>query len=147
MNSQPHFHKGLFTLIIYNMIIKQKMVRTARWKLRNKATATLLASELKVEDVKQAITAARIARGAVSPEAYRGRQLLSSIDAICRVTPHSNQAARCAKKTLKQFNIIMVVLPFFLQLLLMMTIITLFKFLQMNQLMKMETPLYSMTMN
>ena len=34
--SQPHFHYELFTLVLYNLRMKQKMAQTAGWHVRNK---------------------------------------------------------------------------------------------------------------
>ena len=98
MNSQSQFHTGLFSLILFNMMVKQKMVRTASWKVRNKLSAALLGKELQVDDVYQAIIASKVARGSLSPEEFRGRHMLHTIDTICQATLHSNESARCAKK-------------------------------------------------
>jgi hypothetical protein len=54
--SQPHFHHELFTLILYNLTMKQAMVRNAGWKVRNKCDAKALAEELTMDDVNEAIS-------------------------------------------------------------------------------------------
>ena len=56
MQSLPQFQRELFTLILYNMEMKQKMVRTASWKVRDKADAHFLATEITVADVNEAIS-------------------------------------------------------------------------------------------
>jgi hypothetical protein len=96
--SQPQFHRELFTLILYNMEIKQTMVKTAGWKVRNKADANVLANELTMEDVDDAINATRYARGTSNNSILRGRKLLGSIDTICKTIPHTNEAARRARR-------------------------------------------------
>jgi hypothetical protein len=53
--SQQSFHQELFTLILYNLAMKQVMVRTAGYCVRNKADAHTLAEELTAEDVADAI--------------------------------------------------------------------------------------------
>jgi Helitron helicase-like domain at N-terminus len=95
--SLSQFHNGLFTLILYNMMTVQSMVRTARWQLRNKIDATMLATELTYEDVEEAINATKVARGIYTDTGERGQQTLRAIDAICNAAPHSNDAAKKAK--------------------------------------------------
>ena len=95
--SLPHFHDGLFTLILYNMMTVQSMVRTARWQLRNKIDATMLATELTYEDVEKAINASNSAREIFTNSGQRGHQTLKAIDAICNAAPYSNDAAKKAK--------------------------------------------------
>jgi len=55
--SQPHFHTELFSLIIYNMNMKQTMVQTAGWKVREKGNAAAFAQELTQADVNMALNA------------------------------------------------------------------------------------------
>ena len=98
MQSQPQFHRELFTLILYNMEMKQMMVKTAGWKVCSKADAKLLANELSIEDVEEAIESTRYARGVTNQCVFRGRKLLGAIDAICKAVPHTNEAARRARR-------------------------------------------------
>jgi hypothetical protein len=98
MQSQPQFHKELFTLILYNMQMKQMMVKTAGWKVRNKADAKFLANELNMEDINEAIDSAKYARGISTNGMMRGRKLLGSIDTISKTVPHTNEAARRARR-------------------------------------------------
>jgi hypothetical protein len=97
MISQPHFHEGLFTLILFNMMMKQFMVRTANWQVRNTIDATMIANKLKMSDIELGIDAARIKRGTLTAESFRGSQMLKAIDSVCNACPHSNDAARKAK--------------------------------------------------
>jgi hypothetical protein len=46
MISQKHFHQGLFTLIVFNLMMKQRMLKTAFFKVRDKFTARMLATLL-----------------------------------------------------------------------------------------------------
>jgi hypothetical protein len=98
LQSQPQFHRELFTLILYNMEMKQMMVKTAGWKVRNKADANLFANDLSMADVDEAIESARHARGVTNQNVFRGRRLLGAIDAICKSIPHTNEAARQARR-------------------------------------------------
>ena len=69
--SQPQFHEELFTLILYNMYMKQEMVRSAAWKVRSKVNAAFLAEELTQEDVEAAISSR--ANGSSNALSSRGR--------------------------------------------------------------------------
>jgi hypothetical protein len=95
--SQPHFHQGVFPLILYNMMLKQKMVRTAHWQLRNKLTSNLIATKITFEDVEDAIASKRSGSTIQTAETQRGRIMLDAIDAVCHSCPHSNAAAKQAK--------------------------------------------------
>jgi hypothetical protein len=98
MISQPQFHTELFTLILYNIYMKQMMVRTASWKVRNKTDINMLANEICIDDVNMAIDASRYARGSNDENTIKGRKLLGAIDTICKSVPHTNEAARYAKR-------------------------------------------------
>lgn len=52
--SQPHFHHKLFSLVLCNLQMKQKMVHTAGWCVRNKTNAQMLAKEITADDVTAA---------------------------------------------------------------------------------------------
>jgi hypothetical protein len=53
--SQRNFHQELFTLTLYHLAMKQAMVRTAGYHVRNKAYAHTPAEELTAKDVADAI--------------------------------------------------------------------------------------------
>jgi hypothetical protein len=76
--SQSHFHHELFVLILYNMKMKLNMVRSASWRVRNNATAEMLATELCEEDIEIAITRRRSGHTMNG----RGDQYLTGLDAI-----------------------------------------------------------------
>lgn len=97
MISQAHFHEGLFTLILSNMMFKQYMVRTANWQVRNRIDATMIANQLNMADIELAIDSGRIGRGTLTAESFRGSQMLKAIDSVCNACPHTNDAARKAK--------------------------------------------------
>ena len=94
--SLPHFHHELFTLILYNISMKQAMVRTAGWKVREKGSAAMFAHELTTHDVNEAIN--RKQSGHVSAGQGTGAQFLSAVDAVARAVPHTNEAAKKAKQ-------------------------------------------------
>jgi hypothetical protein len=98
------------------MMMKIKMVTTARWKIRNKLSLQMIASQLQFNDVKKAIEATKVARGIYSRDVTQGRGILRAIDAVFVSTPHSNGAAKMAKKMHRLFTIILVVLLSFLPL-------------------------------
>ena len=93
--SLPQFHEELFCLILYNMLMKQQMVKTAGWKVRGNATAEALAEELSQEDVDAAISA-KVNR-TMHAMSGTGRQFLNAVDAIARSVPHSSEAAKRAR--------------------------------------------------
>jgi len=94
--SQPHFHHELFSLILYNLNMKQNMVRTAGWRVRNKADARSLAEEITEEDIARAVSS----RQNHNPNGFhsRGNLFLKAVDAITGSAPHTNQAAKRAKR-------------------------------------------------
>ena len=100
--SQPHFHTELFTLILYNLTMKQQMVKSAGWKVRNKADASLLAKELTETDVTAAISARQ--NGTQSENSTPGRSLLNAVDAVARAVPHTNEAAKRARRDGEAFQ-------------------------------------------
>jgi hypothetical protein len=63
MISQKHFHEGLFTLILFNIMMKQRMLKTAFFKVRNEVCARILATDLQYTDIEQAINATKYSRG------------------------------------------------------------------------------------
>ena len=90
--SQPHFQHELFTLILYNLCMKQAMVQNAGWRVQRKCDAHALASELTMEDVSAAISTR--AHGQRSRKHGReGHRLLDAVDAIAKAVPHTNEAA------------------------------------------------------
>ena len=94
--SQPHFHHELFTLILYNLSMKQAMVRNAGWRVRNKCDAQSLATELTIEQITEAIST-RITAGRKRNYSTQGHKLLNAVDAIARAVPHTNEAAKQAR--------------------------------------------------
>jgi Helitron helicase-like domain at N-terminus/PIF1-like helicase len=97
MISLRQFHEELFTLQIYNMQMKYKMVNSAGWKIRHKLCAQLLAKQLTAQDIYDAIENTRNATGNYG----RGHVLLGAIDTICKTIPHTNEAARRARREIE----------------------------------------------
>lgn len=95
MISQPHFQSEMFTLILYNMYTKQRMLRSAQWSTRNKMDVTKISCELKQEDVILAIRA-RSANRKINRSP--GQALFSAIDTIASGIPHTNIATRRIRK-------------------------------------------------
>ena len=94
--SQRQFHHELFSLILYNLSIKQSMVRSATWRVRNKCNARRIAEDLTFEEVSSAITA-RL-RGKKRKRGDQGHELLNGVDAVARAVPHTNEAANQARR-------------------------------------------------
>ena len=93
--SLPHFHEELFSLILYNMFMKQQMVKSAALKVRSNRKASTMAKELTQEDVEEAMSARANGRSGVSTT---GREFLRSVDAVARAVPHSTEAAKSARR-------------------------------------------------
>jgi hypothetical protein len=94
--SQPQFHHELFTLILYNLSMKQSMVRMATWRVRNKCNAKMLAKELTIEDLSTAISS-RQTIGTKRDRSGTAQHFLDAVDAITRAVPHTNEAAKQAR--------------------------------------------------
>jgi hypothetical protein len=94
---RPQFHEELFVLILYNMKVKMKMVKGATWRVREKATAAQLATELNAEEIDRAISNRR----SRIPGYGAGDQLLKAVDAIARGVAHTNEAAKRARRTVE----------------------------------------------
>ena len=96
MVSQPQFQEELFSLILFNMYMKQEMVKSAGWKVRGNVAATALAEELTQEHVDAAISARRNRTSA--PASSSARYFLNAVDAVARSVPHSTEAAKRARR-------------------------------------------------
>jgi hypothetical protein len=96
--SQPHFHRPLMALILYNLSARQTMLRMASLKLRGKTNAANIASLLNANDLEDAILARQ--RGTNSGSSI-SRAFLYSVDAITRCLPHTNEAAKRARGDLE----------------------------------------------
>ena len=92
--SQPHFHGALFTLILYNLTMKQEMVKRAGWRVQSKLSASTIAKELTADDVSQAISAK--CNGSIGTN-VRGNQFLNAVNAVTKAAPHTNEAAKRAR--------------------------------------------------
>ena len=78
------------------MDMKQSMVRTACWKVREKGNATAFAQELTQEDVNSALNAR--ANGTCSYSNSTGNRFVSAIDAVARSVPHTNEASKRGRR-------------------------------------------------
>ena len=94
--SQLHFHEELFCLIVYNMFVKSKMVKTATWRVRGGTSSRMLGEDLTVEEVETAISSRQ--RGVHSNGNNPGTEYVRAIDTLAQNVPHSNKAAKNAQK-------------------------------------------------
>jgi hypothetical protein len=83
------------------MYMKQMMVRKAASKSRNGIDATFFARDLQLEDISDANRAKRSGIQTSNENINRGRNFLGSIDVICQTVPHSNEAARKARRNVE----------------------------------------------
>jgi hypothetical protein len=93
--SQRNFHQELFTLILYNLAMKQVMVRTTGYCIRNKADARTFTEELTAEDVADAINSRLNGTAGAGHDTHNGgHRFLSAVDAIAQAVPHTNKVAK-----------------------------------------------------
>jgi hypothetical protein len=94
--SQPHFQQPFFSLILYNMTMKQMMVCSAGWRVRNKVNAETLEVNLMTEELDNAVNDRR---NRSNPESSsNGNWYLRAVDASKKAVPHMNLAAKRAKQ-------------------------------------------------
>jgi hypothetical protein len=81
------------------MMMKQRMLKTAFFKVWDEGLARMLATELQYANIEKPIDATKYARGCTTVEAQQGRWYnIQSVDAMCAALPHTNnKAAKCAK--------------------------------------------------
>ena len=96
--SQPQFHRSLFCLILFNLKMKQLMVRNACFKVRGKQNAEMLSEKLTQDAVDAAIHARRRGVRDYTEEGRGGELLLSAVDAVVGGVPHTNQATKRARR-------------------------------------------------
>jgi len=97
--SQPQFHHPLFSLILYNMSMKQMMVKTASWRVRSNVDATSLGAKLTEQDLDAAISERRNNGNIVNERGNgNGHRFLRAVDSTTKDVPHTNEAARKAKQ-------------------------------------------------
>jgi Helitron helicase-like domain at N-terminus len=77
--------------------MKQRMVRYAGCQVRNKVNASALAHDLTVDDMTQAINARQSGIRSNSGSTV-ANHFISNVDAVTRAAPHSNEAAKRAKR-------------------------------------------------
>jgi hypothetical protein len=92
--SRPDFHRPLFVLILYSIQIRQQMLRTSKFVLREKQTASTLANGLRVDDLDNSIWFHR--RG-VRSGTRASRTLLEAVNSCSRALPHTKEAAEKAE--------------------------------------------------
>jgi hypothetical protein len=78
------------------------MVKNAGFRVRNKVDARMLAEEITVDDVTEAIGSARLNGGLNGASNERGsnsngQRLLKAVDTIAAAVPHTNEAAKRAR--------------------------------------------------
>ena len=95
MISQPHFHKELFCLVLYNLHVKQKMVRSAGWRSRTNLDARTIAEDISADDITAAVNSRRRRYQSTN---RRGESFLKAVDVVTAAAPHSNEATKHAKR-------------------------------------------------
>ena len=94
-NSQPQFHLQLFSLILYNLHQKQRMVRGASVVARDTLKAGVIAHQITTQQVRDAV--GRVRKGA-SHSTSPGDLFLGSVDAVAGHVAHSNRNTKRARR-------------------------------------------------
>jgi hypothetical protein len=93
--SQPEFQTPLFQLVMYTHVSRYRLLNRSRLQLREKRSASALASGVNVNDIRRTVTGRQ--RGDKNAGSYASRQLLKSVDAISKALPHTNEASNLAR--------------------------------------------------
>lgn len=97
----PAFHTALFNLVVYNMLMKQKIFESVRIHANYENQSGLSNSErfagMTTEKLERAINAARTNHPSQFGAATEN-QFLRSVSATCRSLPHTNEASQQARK-------------------------------------------------
>ena len=94
-NSQPQFHLQLFSLILYNLHQKQRMVRGASVVARDTLKAGVIAHQITTQQVRDAVGRVRHGTGGgTSP----GDVFIGSVDAVAGHVAHSNRNTKRARR-------------------------------------------------
>ena len=94
--SIPNIHTSLFSLILFNLKMKQEMVKNASWRVRNGSTLRSLTQELTSDAVDAAISSRRSGRRSYN-ENRSGDVLLDCVDVVSSKLPHTNRATKSAR--------------------------------------------------
>jgi hypothetical protein len=95
--AQPVFQEPMFQLISFTMISKLKLLKRARLQVRGDLTADALANGLDSGDLSSAIRGRRA--GDRNAGTAASRTLLRAVDACGDALPHTNEAAKKARRT------------------------------------------------
>jgi len=93
--SQPVFQQSLFQLVMYSIISKDRLMRTARLQVKNQISAANLAQGVDVVDFQNVLQGRR--HGNYHTGSSTARTLLKSVQACARDLPHTNEAATRAR--------------------------------------------------
>ena len=93
--SQRQFHQELFCLILYNLHVKQKMVRSASLRVRNKLNAQSIAEEITSEHISLAVNSRQRRLDGTN---RLGESFLKAVDTVAGSAPHTTEAAKRAKR-------------------------------------------------
>ena len=93
MISQPHFHRELFVLILYNMHMRQQMVKTAGIRVGGGVKGGSLLTDLSIEDVSSALHSRRHGIHRTGP----GAKFTGALESIAKSVPHSNESTMRAR--------------------------------------------------
>jgi Helitron helicase-like domain at N-terminus len=94
--SQNCFQQPMFQLVLYSLVLKLKLLKQSRFQLCDNRTVSALANGLDLNSLQSTI------RGRQTGNRYAGSHasqlLLSAVDSMSCGLPHSNEAAKVARK-------------------------------------------------
>ena len=100
--SQPHFHSQQHVLMLFNYLLKDRLVRKASIQCASPRTAKAIAEDVTGPAILKALTEKRDGKKVSDIPAQK---LLYAIDAIAQAAPHSNEAARTARNKVETLQI------------------------------------------
>jgi hypothetical protein len=94
--SQPRFHGQLFSLVVFNLVQRQKMVKNATWRMKSKEAITSKFGQLTPTDINNTVLAKEAGfRHGTQPSI----QFVNLVDSITACLPHTNEAAEGGRRS------------------------------------------------
>ena len=90
LQAQNCFQKPLFLLVLYSLLSKQRLLKSACLQLCSRTDSENLACKLEVSDVVRDISGRRVRERVLGTSC--SQKLLDSVDATAMALPHTNEA-------------------------------------------------------
>ena len=99
--SKPEFHHQLFVLMLYNMHVRQQLFKHAKFQLKEKVNASVLANGLQTQDLDSAIW---FRQSGVRSGTVASKSLLDAVQSCSKALPHTKEASQKARATAEAMN-------------------------------------------